>query len=99
MNVLLIVSIVALPLFLFFLRKHRLAWLFDLLSVIATWLFLITTGLSILEIKRMGVEFTTHIHEIFNNWLFLSTSGYLGVYSVYRLLITTVRARKNRPSP
>ncbi|TCP55706.1 hypothetical protein EV586_103360 [Tumebacillus sp. BK434] len=98
MNILLIAATILIPLLLFFLRERSYAWLFDLLGALAVLLFLITSGLAVLEIKRMNTEFTTHIHEIFNNLLFLASSGYLGVYALYRLLLTTARARKNGPS-
>ncbi|MFD2171823.1 hypothetical protein [Tumebacillus lipolyticus] len=99
MRLLLIAGIILLPLVLFALRNARIARLFDLLAAVAALLFLITSGLSVLEIKQMNTEFTTHIHQIFNNLIFLSAAGYIGIYSVYRLLGCTFPARQeNEPS-
>ncbi|ARU61589.1 hypothetical protein CBW65_11640 [Tumebacillus avium] len=95
MNFMLIAGTIVIPLVLFFLRARSFAWIFDLLGAVALLLFLLTSGLSILEIKQMKTEFTTHIHEIFNSLLFLASSGYLGVYALYRLLLTTAQTRKN----
>lgn len=98
MNVLLIAGTIVVPLVMFFLRERSFAWIFDLLGAVALLFFLLTSGLSILEIKQMKTEFTTHIHEIFNSLLFLASSGYIGVYALYRLLLTTAHTRKNGPS-
>lgn len=96
MQILLSLGAIFAPLILFLLRHRSFAWLFDLLAALSLLLANLSAGLSVLEIKQMNTEFTTHIHEVFNNWLFLGTLGYLGVYTVYRLLVTTAHNWQKR---
>ena len=89
MQILLSLGAIVGPILMFILRHRRYAFLFDLLAALSLLLANLSAGWSVVEIKQMNTEFTTHIHEVFNNWMFLLTLGYLGVYTVYRLLVTT----------
>jgi len=77
------------PVAMFVLRRRRYAYLFDLLAALALLLANLSAARAVLDIKVTGTEFTTHVHEIFNDPLFLLSGSYLGVYAVYRLLVTT----------
>jgi hypothetical protein len=87
----LIVGAILGPILMFVLRHRSIAAIFDLLAALSVLLANIAAGLAVLEIKQENTEFTTHVHEIFMDPLFLATTGYIGVYSVYRLLVATSR--------
>ena len=78
------------PLLMFALRRRPFAWLFDLLGALAMVTANISAAWHTLKIKLAGTEFTTHIHEIFMDPFFLTAAGYLGLYAVYRILLTAV---------
>ncbi len=96
MYILLALGAIFTPLLMFILRRRTYAFLFDLLAAIAFLLANISAGLSVLDIKLTHTEFTTHIHEIFTDWLFLAALGYLSIYAVYRLMVTTMHTWNNR---
>ncbi|PWK13153.1 transposase [Tumebacillus permanentifrigoris] len=91
MQLVLILGTILVPICMFVLRHRPLAAVFDLIAALSVLLANIAAGLAVLEIKQESTEFTTHVHEIFMDPLFLVTTGYIGVYSVYRLLVATSR--------
>lgn len=91
MQLLLIVGAIVVPILMFVLRQRSVAAIFDLVAALSVLLANIAAGLAVLEIKQENTEFTTHVHQIFMDPLFLVTTGYIGVYSVYRLLVATSR--------
>lgn len=96
MKILLALSAISTPILLFLLRHRPFAYLFDLLAALALLLANLSAGFSLVEIKQMNTEFTTHIHEIFTDWIFLTSIGYIATYAVYRLLITTAHNWQKR---
>lgn len=90
-QLLLIVGAILVPILMFMVRHRPVAAVFDLLAALSVLLANIAAGLAVLEIKQENTEFTTHVHEIFMDPLFLVTTGYVGLYSVYRLLVATSR--------
>lgn len=83
-------SAILAPLIMFALRNRRYAWWFDLFGALAMVTANISAAWHTLKIKLAGTEFTTHIHEIFMDPFFLAAAGYLGLYAVYRVLLTAV---------
>jgi hypothetical protein len=88
-----VLSTILLPLLMFALRRRPYAWGFDLLGAVAALTANLSAGLHTLEIKLEGTEFTTHIHEVFMDPFFLASVAYLGLYAVYRFLVTAIRHR------
>jgi hypothetical protein len=89
LQLLLVLGTVAVPVVFFLLRHHKISVLFDLFGVVAVLLANISAGLSVLAIKQSNTEFTTHIHMVFMDPVFLASTGYIGLYAVYRLMRTT----------
>lgn len=92
MELLLISGAILAPVLMFLLRRRRFAPLFDALAAVAVLWANIAAGLAVWEIKATHTELTLHIHEIFLDPLFLGAAGYIGAYSVYRLLVTTAHS-------
>jgi hypothetical protein len=84
------------PLLMFYLRRQPYAPLFDLLAALSVLVANISAGMSVVDTKLHGTEFTTHVHEIFMDPFFLSATGYIGVYAVYRLLLTFAHSYEHR---
>ena len=100
MQLLLMLGAILLPVVMFLLRRyHLLAVAFDLLAAISVLLANLSGGNAVLAIKQHHSEFTTEVHRIFIDPMFLSAAGYIGIYSVYRLLMTTLRRMKKRALP
>ena len=92
MQLLLIAGTILVPLVMFVLHRRRIAVLFDLLAALSVFAANISAGLAVLAIKQQNTEFTTHIHQVFIDPLFLAATGYVGLYSAYRLLVATAHA-------
>ncbi|KOS68570.1 transposase [Lysinibacillus contaminans] len=92
MKVLLIISSIAVPIGMFYLKikNNSFRLIFNFLSVVSTIIFGIIASTSIYQIIKDDAVFMTTIHAIFLNPLFLVTGAYLGVFTIYRLMILTM---------
>jgi hypothetical protein len=63
----------------------------DLLAVVCAICFGIITALSVYDIRRHHTIFMTDIHKVFDNWLYLITGSYLGLYGIARLIAFAAR--------
>ncbi|KGA96979.1 transposase [Alkalihalobacillus alcalophilus ATCC 27647 = CGMCC 1.3604] len=92
MKVLIVLSSLFLPLFMYFSQKWwmKLRLLFNLLAIVSALIFGNIASLSIHTILKDHTVFMTNIHSLFLNPFFLIFGGYLGVYILYRLLIITI---------
>ncbi|HEU4964134.1 MAG TPA: hypothetical protein VFV52_09835 [Bacilli bacterium] len=99
MTILIVAGTILFPVLMFLLRERRFAPLFDALAALAVLLANVAAALGVWEIKSTHTELTLHIHEIFLDPLFLGTTGYIGLYSVYRLLVTTAHTWQINSEP
>lgn len=67
--------------------------IFNIFAVIATLAFGILVSTSIYQIIIDNAVFMTTIHRIFLNPYFLITGAYMGVFTIYRLIILTLDER------
>ena len=95
MKILLIVSSIAFPIIMFFLqnRIRIFRMIFNIIAVIATLVFGNIASTSIYQIIIDNAVFMTTIHSIFLNPYFLITGAYLGVFTIYRLMILSLDER------
>ena len=99
MPYLLMLGAILAPVAMFVLRRYRMAAVaFDLLAAISVLLANLSAGLAVLAIKQHNTEFTTEVHSIFVDPMFLGAAGYIGIYSVYRLMMTTLRRWQHHPA-
>ncbi|MBU9713186.1 transposase [Evansella tamaricis] len=93
MKILLVLSSIAVPTIMIILsQKSKLFQVsFDLLAILSALIFGNISATSIHEILIDDTVFMTNIHGIFLNPFFLATGAYLGVYTLY-LLILRVKA-------
>ena len=99
MPYLLMLGAILAPVAMFLLRRYRMAAVaFDLLAAISVLLANLSAGLAVLAIKQHSTEFTTEVHSIFLDPMFLGAAGYIGIYSVYRLMRTTLRRWQHHPA-
>lgn len=77
-----------LPLLMFWVSKRAffLHILLNILALISLYLFSVTTALAVLQTIFSKTVFTTTIHGILVNPLFLIPGGYLGSFALYTLL-------------
>jgi|SRR5690625_73703 len=88
-KVLLIAGSIVLPLLMIYVQCHwkRMSTLLNILMILSAITFGNITALSIYQIIRDNTVFMTAIHGVFLNPLFLVTGIYIGLYTIYRLLL------------
>lgn len=95
MNILIGVANILFPFFMYVLtvKTKYSRSLFNYIATVALFIFTIVTATFLYQILVSGKLFTTKIHAIFLNPLFLISGSYLGVYIIYRLIVLTVKER------
>lgn len=93
-KILLIVGSIVLPSLMVYVqyRWRVIDTLFNLLMIISITIFGNIAALSIHNIIMDDTVFMTKIHGIFLNPLFLATGAYIGVYTIYRLMLLQKKA-------
>lgn len=73
-------------------QRHlsRIDTLYTILMVLSVIVFTDIAALSIYQIIQDNTVFMTAIHAIFLKPTFLTASAYIGVYTIYRLLLLFV---------
>ncbi|MFJ7666353.1 transposase [Lysinibacillus sp. NPDC097195] len=91
MKLLLIILSIIVPLVMLWLqnKSKNVRTAFNVLAVLATFIFGGIASTSIFQIIADDAVFMTTIHAIFLNPFFLVTGAYMGVYILYRLLLLT----------
>lgn len=89
MKVILTIGSIVLPLAMFYMqyRWYRARAIFNILMVISVILFGDISALSIWQIIKDHAVFMTAIHAIFLDPIFLATGAYIGIYTIYRLML------------
>jgi len=89
LKILLIAGSIVLPLLMIYVQCHwrGMSTLLNILMILSTIIFGNIAALSIYQIIRDNTVFMTAIHGVFLNPLFLVTGIYIGLYTIYRLLL------------
>jgi len=92
---LLVISSIVVPLIMVLLRKKisKSAFIFNILAVIFVIIFGSIASTSIYQIIIDDAVFMTKIHGLFLNELFLISGAYIGVFTIYRLMILTLHEK------
>lgn len=92
MKIFLVISSIVFPLIMVLLRKKisKSAVVFNILAVIFVIIFGSIASTSIYQIIIDDAVFMTKIHALFLNELFLISGAYIGVFTIYRLMILTM---------
>ena len=95
MKILLVISSIVVPLIMVLLRKKisKSALVFNILAVIFVIIFGSIASTSIYQIIIDDSVFMTKIHGLFLNELFLISGAYIGVFTIYRLMILTLNEK------
>lgn len=93
MKVVLVIGSIVLPLFMVYIqyRWRRIGSLFHILMLISIITFGDISAISIYQIIKDNTVFMTAIHAVFLDPLFLAAGAYIVVYTIYRLLLFTLR--------
>lgn len=70
---------------------HILKSVYNLLSIFALLIFGNIAALSIYQVIRDGIVYTTTIHGIFLNPYFLIAGSYIGIYILYRVFLLSMK--------
>ncbi|WP_042150106.1 hypothetical protein [Paucisalibacillus sp. EB02] len=89
MKVLLVLGSIIFPLLMYVLKKKwvMMRVVFNLSAIISSLVFGNIAASSIYQIIKDNTVLMTNIHAIFLNPYFLITGSYLGIYSLYLLLV------------
>ena len=95
MKIFLVISSIVVPLIMVVLRKKisKSALVFNILAVIFVIIFGSIASTSIYQIIVDDAVFMTKIHSLFLNELFLISGAYIGVFTIYRLMILTLHEK------
>lgn len=95
MKAIIVILTIITPLLMYVLkvRTKQSQFIFNSLAIIAIFTFSLITATFLYQILAEQALFTTKIHGIFLNPLFLISGSYLGVYIIYRLIILTINER------
>lgn len=95
MKIFLVISSIVVPLIMVLLRKKisKSALVFNILAVIFVIIFGSIASTSIYQIIIDDTVFMTKIHGLFLNELFLISGAYIGVFTIYRLMILTLHEK------
>jgi uncharacterized membrane protein YraQ (UPF0718 family) len=63
----------------------------DALALLCAFIVAVTIGLVVEQSISTDTVFTTDVHKVLHNGLFLWTASYLGLYGLYRLLLYVLR--------
>lgn len=74
-------------------KNNKFRTTFNILSVVSAIVFGIIASTSIYQIIKDNAVFMTTIHAIFLNPFFLITGAYLGIFTIYRLMILTMNEK------
>lgn len=92
MNIFITIVIIILPNLMLLLhsKNKKFRVLFHVIALLAMLLFFIIASLSVYQIIKDNTVLMTNIHLIFLNPLFLLSSFYLGIYTLYLLLVLII---------
>ncbi|MFS0874401.1 transposase [Solibacillus isronensis] len=95
MKIFLVISSIVVPLIMVLLRKKisKSALVFNILAVIFVIIFGSIASTSIYQIIIDDAVFMKKIHGLFLNELFLISGAYIGVFTIYRLMILTLHEK------
>lgn len=95
MKFLLVLSGIAVTIVMYYLqnKSNKFRTTFNILSVVSAITFGIIASTSIYQIIKDNAVFMTTIHAIFLNPFFLITGAYLGIFTIYRLMILTMNEK------
>lgn len=81
-------SVVVLPFIMLAVYQLLGRWvvILDVVAVIAVILFEVTSAVAVYLIRRDGTIFMTNIHRLFDNYIFLISAAYLGIYGAMQLI-------------
>lgn len=89
MKIILIAGSIILPSIMMYIHHHWIkSWIFfNLVMVLSVIIFGNIAAISVYQIIRDNEVFMTAIHAVFLNPLFLITGAYIGIYTIYRLML------------
>nr|WP_138417989.1 transposase [Aquibacillus sediminis] len=89
MKFMLMISSIILPIIMVILQRkwNKIQVLFHVLAIISALIFGNIAAIAIYTIIQDGTVFMTNIHGLFLNPFFLMTGAYLGLFTVYRMIL------------
>lgn len=89
MKVILVIGVIVLPIFMIYCqyRWRGIRTFFNILMVISVIIFGDIAALSVYQIIKDQTVFMTAIHAVFLDPLFLASGAYMGLYTIYRLML------------
>lgn len=89
MKIVLVAGSIIIPLFMLYVQHRwmKLRTLFNVLMLISTLIFANIASLSVCQVISDRTVFMTAIHAVFLNPFFLITGAYIGLYTLYRLML------------
>lgn len=92
MKILLVASSIVVPIVMLYLKhtSDKFKMVFNIVAVISTIIFGSIISTSIYQIIADDAVFMTTIHAIFLNPVFLLTGAYLGVFTIYKIMVLTL---------
>lgn len=96
MKIMVAIGVILLPIILLQIYSLLGRWRFilDGIAVISAMLFGITSATAVYQIRRDGTIFMTNIHQLFDNYTFLISGAYLGIYGLSMLIRYFVKQYK-----
>jgi hypothetical protein len=93
MKVLIAIGTLAVPLLFIVLQwvSIKIKRVLDLLVIICAFVVSITIAFAVQQSISNDTVFTTDVHKVLHNNLFLWASAYVGLYGLYRLLLGLLR--------
>lgn len=96
MKIILIAGSIVFPLIMFYSQKSwiRLRLIYNLATIVAALVFGNIASLSIYKIIEDKTVFMTAIHAVFLDPFFLIAGSYIGIYTLYRLLLLSMEEQQ-----
>ncbi|TCZ80093.1 hypothetical protein E0485_04340 [Paenibacillus albiflavus] len=93
MEIIVGISVVILPFIVLFLYRLLGKWRFiiDVVAAVAAMSFAIVSTVAVYQIRRDGTIFMTNIHRLFDNYIFLISGAYLGMYGLCQLIRYSIK--------
>lgn len=98
MKVIVISGSIILPLMMVYIRIRwrKISTFFNVLMLVAVIIFGDIGALSVYQVIKDKTVFMTAIHAVFLDPFFLLTGFYIGIYTIYRLILLSLKERRER---
>lgn len=96
MRILLILGSIIIPILMVILQKRwfKFQTIFNLMAILSALIFGNIASIAIFNIVKDGTVFMTNIHGLFLNPFFLFAGAYLGLYTLYIMILRALNDSK-----